>query len=193
MVHKTRSRITTLALDTYFPRILEQLGVSTRISRDAKEYLNDLIVRVLHRACLYLVVLAEHATTRTISSRDANTATRLIFHGELGKRAVSEGTKAVTRFVSYNKRKSSRTASKDKANLILPPSRFRAFLSECAPDHRTDIRISPNAVIYLTAVIEYLLAEILEISAKDSPKITSEIIRDRISQDDEVSKTICHI
>jgi histone H2B len=36
----------------------------------------------------------------TISSREIQTAVRLVLPGELAKHAVSEGTKAVTKFTS---------------------------------------------------------------------------------------------
>ncbi len=44
--------------------------------------------------------LAKYNTKATISSREIQTAVRLIPPGELAKHAVSEGTKAVTKFTS---------------------------------------------------------------------------------------------
>jgi histone H2B len=43
---------------------------------------------------------ARHNKKPTITSREIQTAVRLILPGELAKHAVSEGTKAVTKFTS---------------------------------------------------------------------------------------------
>jgi histone H2B len=44
--------------------------------------------------------LARYNKKHTISSREIQTAVRLVLPGELAKHAVSEGTKAVTKFTS---------------------------------------------------------------------------------------------
>ena len=44
--------------------------------------------------------LASYNKKSTISSREIQTSVRLILPGELSKHAVSEGTKAVTKFTS---------------------------------------------------------------------------------------------
>jgi len=47
-----------------------------------------------------LGLLCEINHKNTITSREIQTAVRLILPGELAKHAVSEGTKAVTKFIS---------------------------------------------------------------------------------------------
>lgn len=47
--------------------------------------------------------LAAYNKKSTISSREIQTAVRLILPGELAKHAVSEGTKAVTKYSSSSK------------------------------------------------------------------------------------------
>lgn len=47
--------------------------------------------------------LASYNHKSTISSREIQTAVRLILPGELAKHAVSEGTKAVTKYISSTK------------------------------------------------------------------------------------------
>ena len=44
--------------------------------------------------------LARYSKKPTVTSREIQTAVRLILPGELAKHAVSEGTKAVTKFTS---------------------------------------------------------------------------------------------
>ena len=48
--------------------------------------------------CPLLPYLSSYNKKQTITSREIQTAIRLILPGELAKHAVSEGTKAVTKF-----------------------------------------------------------------------------------------------
>ena len=45
-------------------------------------------------------MLAKYTKKSTISSREIQTAVRLLLPGELAKHAVSEGTKAVTKYTA---------------------------------------------------------------------------------------------
>jgi histone H2B len=59
-------------------------------------FVNDIFERIAHEASK----LAGYSKRSTISSREVQTAVRLILPGELAKHAVSEGTKAVTKYQS---------------------------------------------------------------------------------------------
>ena len=54
----------------------------------------------LKRSRSYLQRTKRHNKKATMSSREIQTAVRLVLPGELAKHAVSEGTKAVTKFSS---------------------------------------------------------------------------------------------
>ena len=47
-----------------------------------------------------MVLSMVHCNRSTITSREIQTAVRLLLPGELAKHAVSEGTKAVTKYTS---------------------------------------------------------------------------------------------
>lgn len=49
---------------------------------------------------LFVVQLSRVNKKPTLTSREIQTAVRLVLPGELAKHAVSEGTKAVTKFTS---------------------------------------------------------------------------------------------
>ena len=57
---------------------------------------NDLFERIANEASR----LTKYNNKSTISSREIQTAVRLLLPGELAKHAVSEGTKAVTKYTS---------------------------------------------------------------------------------------------
>ena len=57
-------------------------------------FINDIFERLATEASK----LAKINKTKTLSSREIQTAVRLILPGELAKHAMSEGTKAVAKF-----------------------------------------------------------------------------------------------
>ena len=59
-------------------------------------FVNDTFERVASEA----IRLARYNKKKTLSSREVQTAVRLMLPGELSKHAVSEGTKAVTKYTS---------------------------------------------------------------------------------------------
>lgn len=62
-------------------------------------FISDIFERVATEASK----LAAYNKKSTISSREIQTSVRLILPGELAKHAVSEGTKAVTKYSSQSK------------------------------------------------------------------------------------------
>lgn len=84
----------------YIYRVLKQVhpdvGVSTKAMSIMNSFVNDLFERVASEASR----LCQHNKTKTISSREIQTSVRLLLPGELAKHAVSEGTKAVTKYTS---------------------------------------------------------------------------------------------
>ncbi len=59
-------------------------------------FVNDTFDRLANEA----VRLARYNKKATLTSREIQTAVRLLLPGELAKHAVSEGTKAVTKYTS---------------------------------------------------------------------------------------------
>ena len=86
-------------------------GVSSKAMSIMNSFVNDLFERIAaeasklahynKRLILMVMVVAYFINYRsTITSREIQTAVRLLLPGELAKHAVSEGTKAVTKYTS---------------------------------------------------------------------------------------------
>lgn len=95
---KGKKRSETFAL--YIYRVLKQVHPDTGISKRSMNIMNSFINDIFERTCLEASKLVRYGKKRTLSSREVQTAIRLILPGELAKHAVSEGTKAVTKFTS---------------------------------------------------------------------------------------------
>jgi len=104
---------------------------------------------------------------RCLTSRDIQTAVRRFLPGELAKHAVSEGTKAVTKFYSSTQD----TPRSRRAGLQFDIEGVAALASLACKG----VLMSEAAVTYLAAVLEYMTAELLELSgnsARDHHKTT---------------------
>ena len=97
--NKRRKRRTE-SYSTYIYKVLKQVHPETGISKRGMSIMNSFINDVFERVCTEAGKLARYNKKATLSSREVQTAIRLVLPGELAKHAVSEGTKAVTKFSS---------------------------------------------------------------------------------------------
>ncbi len=80
--------------------VMFQVHPDTGISSKAMGIMNSFINDIFEKLAQEAAKLARYNKKPTITSREIQTAVRLILPGELAKHAVSEGTKAVTKFTS---------------------------------------------------------------------------------------------
>jgi histone H2B len=84
----------------YLYKVLKQVHPDTGVSSKAMSILNSLMNDMFDKIATEASKLARITKKPTITSREIQTAVRLVLPGELAKHAVSEGTKAVTKFTS---------------------------------------------------------------------------------------------
>ncbi|GLC53967.1 hypothetical protein PLESTB_000809700 [Pleodorina starrii] len=84
----------------YIYKVLKQVHPDTGISSKAMSIMNSFINDIFDKMANEAVRLAQYNKKPTLTSREIQTAVRLVLPGELAKHAVSEGTKAVTKFTS---------------------------------------------------------------------------------------------
>merc|ERR1712043_141073 len=83
----------------YIYKVLKQVHPDTGVSSKAMSIMNS-FVNIFERIAAEASRLAHYNKRSTITSREIQTAVRLLLPGELAKHAVSEGTKAVTKYTS---------------------------------------------------------------------------------------------
>ena len=84
----------------YLYKVLKQVHPDTGVSSKAMSILNSMMNDMFDKIASESAKLARYTKKPTITSREIQTAVRLVLPGELAKHAVSEGTKAVTKFTS---------------------------------------------------------------------------------------------
>lgn len=154
------------SFNTYIYRVLKQVHPNSGISNKAMLIVNDHIWDILYRIASECRTLCEMQQLKTLSSREIQTAVRLVLPSELAKHAISEGTKAVTKYNSSHStgsgssEKSPKMSKSFRAGLQFPVGKISTILKQ---GHFAS-RIGSGAPVYLAAVLEYLCAEVLELA-----------------------------
>ncbi|GCC21446.1 hypothetical protein chiPu_0019918 [Chiloscyllium punctatum] len=84
----------------YIYKVLKQVHPDTGISSKAMSVINSFVGDIFERLAAEASRLVHYTRRQTLSSREIQSAVRLLLPGELAKHAVSEGTKAVTKYTS---------------------------------------------------------------------------------------------
>ncbi|VAI92628.1 unnamed protein product [Triticum turgidum subsp. durum] len=97
---KKKSKKSVETYKIYIFKVLKQVHPDIGISSKAMSIMNSFINDIFEKLAGESAKLARYNKKPTITSREIQTSVRLVLPGELAKHAVSEGTKAVTKFTS---------------------------------------------------------------------------------------------
>ena len=95
-VKKPRRRKDTFS--TYIYKVLKQVHPDTGISKYGMSVMNSFITDVFERIMTEARTVQSIRKSKTLTSREIQTAVRLVLPHELGTHTVSEGAKAVGKF-----------------------------------------------------------------------------------------------
>ncbi|GJV17891.1 probable histone H2B.1 [Tanacetum coccineum] len=95
---KKRSKKSVETYKIYVFKVLKLVHPDIGISSKAMGIMNSFINDIFEKLAQESSKLARYTKKPTITSREIQTAVRLVLPGELANHAVSEGTKAVTKF-----------------------------------------------------------------------------------------------
>ena len=96
VVHRRRRR--TESFNIYIYKVLKQVYPDMGMSKKAMSIVNSFVNDTFDRIASEAGRLVKYNNKHTLDARAVQTAVRLVFPGELAKHAVSEGTKAVTKY-----------------------------------------------------------------------------------------------
>lgn len=97
---KKKNKARKQTYSSYIYKVLKQTHPDTGISTRAMSIMNSFVNDIFERVATEASKLAAYNKRSTISSREIQTAVRLILPGELAKHAISEGTRAVTKYTA---------------------------------------------------------------------------------------------
>ena len=97
---KARKSKRSETFNSYIHKVLKQVHPETGISKKGMMVMNSFVNDIFDKVMGEAAKLCRYNKKATLSSREVQTAVRLSLPGELAKHAVSEGTKAVTKFTA---------------------------------------------------------------------------------------------
>ena len=106
MMHTTSGRVAPKrktrkeSYSSYIYKVLKQVHPDTGISTRGMSVMNSFINDLFDKIATESGKLVRYNKKNTLTSREIQTAVRLLLPGELAKHAVSEGTKAVTKYTA---------------------------------------------------------------------------------------------
>ncbi|XP_054551602.1 late histone H2B.L4-like [Talpa occidentalis] len=95
---RRRAKNQSESFATYFPRVLKCVHMDLSLSQLTVSVLDSFVKDMFERIAQEAGHLARSTRRATLTSREIQTAVRLLLPGDLGKHAVSEGTKALIRY-----------------------------------------------------------------------------------------------
>merc|ERR1719263_2072336 len=90
---------------SYIYKVLKQVHPKMKISKQAMGIMDSCVNDSFEKIALEASRLLRNGKAETMKSRDIQSAVRLVFPGELARHAVSEGCKAVMKYVKHTDEK----------------------------------------------------------------------------------------
>ena len=93
-----RSRRRRETYNIYIYKVLKQVHPEIGVSKKAMSILNSFVNDTFEKICTEASRLCKYGGKQTMSAREIQSSCKLVLPGELSKHALSEGTKALTKY-----------------------------------------------------------------------------------------------
>lgn len=177
-------------LDTYIKRVLQQVHPRLRLSNTSIEILNSMLCSIAKNIVKGANELCRMNKSATIDIRKIELAMEIFLPGELSRHAKNEGIKALDKYSNFRVNsqggRNLPVRMEKKAGLQFSVSKIQKLILIHRNSYRSNtgkfkpVRISQTkTAIYLAAVLEYLCAEILELSGNSATDRRNEKVQPR--------------
>lgn len=188
MSHKAGNRDN---VRSYNSRILKSVHPETGINSRAAQTVNNLVHSLIHRLVKSSNSLLAHSGNKTLNVREVAAATRIILPARsmLMEDVSTFAERAVTKYNTAVPKEQGSTSSADRAGLTMRPARVKRIVMT----HLVTQRKSNRAIVYIAAVVERVVGEILNLAgnyARDNKKVRINLrnVMQAIRGDEELSK-----
>lgn len=160
----------------YIRRVLKVVSSESNVSSAAVQHMNQYLNHITRHLAARARSLTNATSKLTITSRNVIAAVRsVVTDRDLMAKLVSEGTQAITRYVSSGTG-SEGTRKEKVAGVIFPISAFDWHLRDFGT---SSLRVSVTAPIFLAAVMEQIAREVLRVASVETAGHKRTTIRTR--------------
>lgn len=173
--------------EIYISKVLKHISPESGLTFAAKKQLSSCVCIIAKILSHKVEELTRIAKKKTSSEKEVQNAVKIVFAGSLAINALSEGAKALAK---YNEEDIKHSSRQDKAGILFPPSVSEKFLRKFGVNK---MMITKQAPVYLASVLEYLIADILELSStrtkdENRVRITIKDLELSVQTDEELSR-----
>lgn len=172
--------------DRYIGCLTKRIDPNLSIASKSVAVLDAMITDLGGRICASAGEVTRFNKRSTVTMRDAQAAIILVLKGEIGRKAAAESYRALQVYEKFNKGISSSTS--ERCQLIFPVPRVNTMLKG-----KSNLRSGLHPAIMITAALEYIAGEILELASKamkdvDRQRVMPRFIRMVIESDCELNR-----
>lgn len=152
-------------------KLLKIVHPDAQLSKSALLLLNDMIIRLACKLITSSNKILKSVNKKLLSINDISTVIKIVLGDELSIIAIQEGKKAVNFYKTSRKNNKKNKAREKHASLYFKICTTHSLIKKYITN---DNSVFEDATVFLTAVLEYIALEILELSgnhARDNKKI----------------------
>lgn len=165
--------------------VMLQVQPDLRVSKPFAIKLDELMTKILKKIVTNARECMKSCRRIVLDAKDIQASLRLSLDPHLAKFSVADGTKAVVKFSSYSDKDKSTRAH--KAGLAISVSTVEKSMRSLLPKKIRKIRLSQSSIIYTTAALEHIIAEIADIARLllplDKRTLTAEVFDATLAHD----------
>ena len=163
----TKKKKLTRYFEIYISKVLKKISPKSGITSNAKQQLNSVLCIIAKKISTTASRLTQIAKKKTVSVKELSNAIKLVLPPEVAKNALSEGNKAINKFIqetkTNNPEKIKNKSRHEKAGIIFPPSITEKFIRNFG---FSNILVTKNTPIFLASALEYITSDILTVSTE---------------------------
>jgi histone H3/H4 len=205
------------SLVTYLERIFHQVWPDNKWSKDAKQYMNLLVMQVANAIIVEAVNLAEAEGKKTIMLKEMQLAFRIVIHGEVATRAVEFARRSVGQFEQSKPQRGEGRRGKRSPRGAQSPRRERARSPQSAQRVRsppvrkneragiqmsvprinamireqTQFRVQEEVAVYLAAALEEVCRQIFEVAGAKTAAVRRKTVTAAFIEETLKSDLVC--